>query len=278
MAKVVSAIENFVSEKDNQTTETIDVPTEKHRQLIGRGGETRRKLEQQFSVSIGIPRNNSGETGVKVSGTHENVSKAKAHIASMVKEPEGETIHVPKSAHHAVAQNGQLFRKLRNDHGVTVDHGGRQPPPRPQAGASRDRRNGTAPPLITDEPDMDAFSWEIVEDEAEDGESGTIPWILSGQSPEKVAAAKAQIEAALQTASKPSATGYLILPDPKSHRLVIGTGGRTINAIRKKTGSDIQVPKAGTDEEAIVIVGTREGCEEAKQMIVEAVKEGESQR
>ena len=279
VSKIVAAIESFISEKENQTTETIDVPTNKHRQLIGRGGDTRRKLEQQFSVSLNIPRENSGQTGVKIIGTDDNVAKAKAHIEGMVKDPEGETLLVPKSVHHAVAQNGNLFRRLKSDHGVTVDHGGNQPPPRPKAGAARARTtNGSAPPLITDEPDMDAFSWEIVQTEVADGDSGTIPWILSGQSAEKVAAAKAQIEAALETASQPSATGYLILPDPKSHGLVIGPGGRNVNAIRKRTGCDIQVPKAGSGEEAIVIVGTAEGCEDAKTMILDAIRERESQR
>lgn len=278
VSKIVAAIESFVSQKDSQSTDIVNIPTDKHRQLIGRGGETRRRLEQQFKVSIDIPRNNSEETGVKISGAHEDVSKARAHIENITKEPEGETILVPKSAHHAVAQNGNLFRKLRSDHGVTVDHGGRQPPPRPEAGPSRARTNGAAPPLITDEPDMDAFSWEIVESEIAEGDSGTIPWILVGQSAEKVAAARVQVEAALEAATVPSATGYLILPDPKSHRLVIGAGGRNINAIRKKTGCDIQVPKAGTGEEAIVIVGGKAGCEEAKMMILDAIKEGESQR
>jgi polyribonucleotide nucleotidyltransferase len=259
---------------------TIDVPVEKHRKLIGRGGEIRRNLEEQFRVSVEIPKNGSGRTAIKVSGASEDVAKAKAHIAEMVKEPEGETILVPISTHHAIAQNGNVFRKLRNDYGVTVDHGGQKPPPRPEASVPRARANGATAPLITDEPDTGAHSWQIVEPETTNGSMETIPWILVGQSPEKLASAKAHIKAALEAASKPTMTGYLILPDPKSHRHVIGAGGRTINAIRKKTGCDIQVPKAasGTGEEAIVIVGEKAGCEQAKEMILDAVREGDSQR
>ena len=280
MSSIITAIERFVSQRENQVAETVDVPVEKHRKLIGRGGEIRRNLEAQFGVSVDIPKNGSGRTTVKVSGDGENVSKAKAHILEMVKESEGETVLVPLSVHYTLAQNGNVFRKLKNDYDVVVDHGGQKPPPRPQAGAPRTRANGKSPPLITDEPNTDAHRWDMVEPEATNGDVETIPWILVGQSPEKIASAKAHVETALEAASKPTATGYLILADPKSHRHVIGAGGRTINAIRKKTGCDIQVPKAanGTGEEAIVIVGDAAGCEEAKEMILDAVKEGESQR
>jgi rRNA processing protein Krr1/Pno1 len=277
---IVAAIEAFVSQRENQVTDTIEVPVDKHRKLIGRGGETRRNLEEQFGISVDIPKNGSGHTAVKLSGAAEDVSKAKAHILDMVKEPEGETVLVPKSLHHAIAQNGNIFRKLRADYGVTVDHGGQKPPPRPVAGALPTRANGGAPPLIIDEPDSAAYSWKIVVPEATNVDAETIPWILVGPSPEKLASARSHVEAALESASKPTATGYLILADPKSHRHVIGPGGRTINAIRRKTGCDIQVPKAASNngEEAIVIVGEKAGCEEAKDMILDAVQEGESQR
>ena len=280
VAGVVAAIESFVSQRENQVTDTVEVPIDKHRKLIGRGGETRRNLEERFGVSVDIPKNGSGHTTVKLSGAAEDVSKAKVHILDMVKEPEGETILVPKSLHHAIAQNGNIFRKLRNDYGVTVDHGGQKPPPRPTTGAPPTRANGEAPPLITDEPDSATHSWQIVVPEATNGDAGTIPWILVGQSPEKLASARSHVETALEAASKPTVTGYLILAAPRSHRHVIGAGGRTINAIRRKTACDIQVPKAasGNGQEAIIIVGEKACCEEAKDMILDAVHEGESQR
>ena len=277
VSKIVAAIQAFVSERENMVSDTLEVPTSKHRQLIGRGGEIRRGLEERFHVSIDVPRNGSGNTTVKISGPSEDVPKAKAHIKSMFKDPEGETIHIPKSAHHAVAKNGNLFHQLRSKHNVTVDHGGQRPPRKPQAApAARTRTNG-ATPLITDDPDMDAFSWDLVETDNANGENGTIAWILSGPDPEKVAAAKAQVEAALEAASAPFATGYLILPDPRSHGRIIGPGGRNINNIRQKTGCDIQVPKAGNagGQEAIVIIGSKADCEEAKAMILETIKHGE---
>ena len=274
--KIAAEIMAFVLEKENQVTESVAVPLEKHRMLIGPGGDTRRNLEQRFKVAIDIPRNGSGRTEIKISGANEEVSKAKEYIATLTKEAEGETINVPKSVHHTMAQNGGFFKKLRSDHKVTVDHGGRRPPPRAENDAQRARTNGTAPPLITDESNADAFSWNLVESMGVNDDSGTIPWILKGPSAESVAAAKALIEEALRSASQPSATGYLILPDPQSHRTVIGKGGRTINRIREETGCTIQVPKAGRsdDREAIEIVGSKQNCEQAKDLILEAVRDG----
>ena len=43
--KIVAAIEAFAGQKENSTTESIEVAPEKHRMLIGRGGEVRRALE-----------------------------------------------------------------------------------------------------------------------------------------------------------------------------------------------------------------------------------------
>jgi rRNA processing protein Krr1/Pno1 len=57
-------------------------------------------------------------------------------------------------------------------------------------------------------------------------------------------------------------------------RLVVGSGGSTINDLRKKTGTKIQVPRDQAKDEAIEIVGTRDGCEQARQIILEIVSKG----
>jgi len=277
VSKVVAAIEGFVAEKESQIVDSIDVPPEKHRKIIGRGGDIRRNLEQEFKVAIEIPRNGSGKTAVKISGTAPAVAAAKERIADMVKESGGETVRVPNSVHHAVAQGGRLFLNLKRDYDVTVDHGGQKPPRRPQNDAPRARTNGAAP-LITDEPGADARSWFLEEAIVENGDAGTIPWILIGKTPEQVSGAKAEVERALESALN-AATGYLVLTDPSLHRLVIGPGGRNVNDIRRKTGCQVQVPRAGSGEssEAIVITGGKTAVEEAKRLILESVRNG-SQR
>jgi YbbR domain-containing protein len=57
--QIVAAIQAFVDERENQTTETIDVPVSQHRDLIGPGGSIRKKLEEEHAVSINVPRQGS---------------------------------------------------------------------------------------------------------------------------------------------------------------------------------------------------------------------------
>ncbi|KAK4506632.1 hypothetical protein PRZ48_000364 [Zasmidium cellare] len=272
---ICAAIEALVADQESQVTEFAEVKPDKHRLLIGRGGETRRQLEQQFSVSINIPRQT--ETGpqrsqVRISGKPEDVEKAKAHILEVTKDQEGETVSVPRHLHHIIADNGQFFRRLRSDHKVTVDHSGQRPPPKPST-PQPSRANGGAMPLITDDPGASSgsHSWETHDLHA-GAEDGEIPWILSGSTPEAVQAAKARLEKALEDASKQDTIGFLILPDPRAYRHVIGPGGSEINRIRKETGTKIQVPRDQNKGEAIEITGAKKGVEEARDIILEIVQ------
>ncbi|KAI1118440.1 putative RNA binding effector protein Scp160 [Nemania sp. NC0429] len=273
--KIVASIEAFVSQRESQVTETLDVPIEKHRTLIGRGGEAKRQLESQFNVSIDIPRQGSGSTGVKLVGLPADVEKAKNHISSLAQESKGETISIPRKYHNAISEGGQFFRRLRTDHKVTVDHAGQNPPPKTKAPSTREN-TGTLP-LITDDADVaaDAHSWVIVD--MTSSEDGDIPWVLKGN-PENIERAKKAITAALEQAQKNSSTGYLVLPDPSTYRLVIGPGGSKVNAIRKQSGCKINVPRDQARDEAIEILGSREGCEKAKDLILAAIREGQSGR
>jgi rRNA processing protein Krr1/Pno1 len=265
----------IISERDSQTTETIDVSTDKHRSLIGRGGETKKDLESKFKVSIDIPRQGNGQTGVKIVGQPADVEKAKAHILNLVKNQEGETIQVPGKVHHSISDNGQFFRKLRNEHNVRVDHAGYKLPPKPTAPTNA-RANGGALPLITDDADAasNAHSWNVVSI-GESDVDGEIPWILQG-SPENVAKAKDVLAAAIEQALKNTTTGYLVLPDPRTYRYVIGQGGKQVNSIRNATGCKITVPRDQAKDEAIEISGSADGVEHAKELILKAVAEGQS--
>ncbi|KAH7069878.1 hypothetical protein BKA63DRAFT_90457 [Paraphoma chrysanthemicola] len=282
--KIIESLKAQVSSLENQTTETIEVSPDKHRLLIGRGGETRRSLESQLNIQLDIPKQTTtgaARSQVKITGAPEHVEKAKEHILELVKGQEGETINVPIYLHHAIADNGQFFRQLRNQHKITVDHAGQQPPAKPAsseaAGRARKGANG-ALPLITDDATggADEHSWEIIDNNAvEEGvdRDATIPWVIRGPA-ENLPKARQKLEAAIEAASKPSSTGYLILPDPRSYRLVVGSGGSTINDLRKKTGTKIQVPRDQAKDEAIEIVGTKEGCEQARQLILDIISKG----
>ncbi|KAJ5221153.1 K Homology domain type 1 [Penicillium citrinum] len=273
---IITAIEEFVKEREDQVTETLDIPTTQHRLLIGRGGETRRGIESKFNVTMDIPKQGSGRTDIKLKGPSNAVAEAKEHVQGMLKEQHAETTDVPSHLHHIIADNGAIFRRLRNDYQVTVDHAGKPVPTNRAADETRTVANGSSLPLITDDADAasDAHSWNVIDNaQSADADVTPFPWVLTG-SPENVAKARAAIAKAIDSAQQQSATGYLILPDPKTYRFVVGQGGSQINAIRKKTGCRINVPKDQARGEAIEIRGSSAGLEEAKDMILEAVQNG----
>jgi polyribonucleotide nucleotidyltransferase len=125
-------------------------------------------------------------------------------------------------------------------------------------------------PLITDDPAASAntHSWEC-HDLLASAEGGEIPWVLTGPSSDEIAAARAKLEKALAEATKKDTMGFLILPDPRAYRHVIGPGGSEINRLRKTTGTQIQVPRDQNKGEAIVITGEKAGVEEARDLILE---------
>lgn len=278
--KIVASMEVFVAERNNQMTELVEVAPDKHRLLIGRGGETRRSLESQFKVSIDIPRatqQGPARSLIKIAGQAENVAKAKAHILEIVKDREGKTVQVPRRSHHTISENGRFFRRLHNDYNVDIDHAGQPLPAKPTATA-KPKANGAALPLITDDADaLDNHVWDVVDHDEGNSEEGDIPWVLRG-SPENVERAITALEKAMEQAQKQApgstATGYLILPDPRTHRFVIGAGGNQINSIRKQTGCKITVPKTQAKGEPIEIVGSRNGVEQAKDIILDVVQNG----
>lgn len=273
--KIVIEIQKIVSDRENQTTDVVEVSPEKHRHLIGPGGRTRRNLELELGVNIEIPKESvqgPARSQVKLSGSPDKVAAAKEHISGMFKTVEGETILVPRALHHTIADNGRFFVSLRNDHRVTVDHAGEKPPPKTSPKPTADAK---APlPLITDEDTAENHSWSIAEGGQGSNAVGDIPWILRG-SPEDVAKAKILIQKALNNANSPACTGYLTLADPSNYRRIIGTGGSNINAIRNETDCKINVPRNQARGEAIEIVGSKEGVERAKDMILESIEERE---
>ncbi|KAI5467756.1 putative RNA binding effector protein Scp160 [Mariannaea sp. PMI_226] len=268
--KIIERIQEIVAERESQITEVVDVPIDNHRSLIGRGGDVKRQLETKFSVAIDVPRQGDGKTGVKLTGRPENIAQAKEHILSLVKQQKGETLQIPRNLHHSIANGGQFFRQLRNNHQVTVDHAGQ---PLPAKADASSRSNVGALPLITDDDDAttEAHSWRVVQ--LSSGEEGEIPWVLKG-TPENVSKAKEAIAKALEQAKKNDATGYLVLPDPKTYRHVIGPSGSKVNAIRKQSNCKIQVPRDQAKDEAIEIIGTQDGVELAKDLILAAVRDG----
>jgi predicted PilT family ATPase len=274
--KIIEAIQAQVSELESQTSQIIEIPHEKHPKLIGRNGDIRKKIESEFGVQLDIPKQSvtgPERSKVKLIGRAENIEKAKEHIETLTKDAASTDIQIPLKFHHAIADNGQFFRRLRSDLKVSVDHKGTRPPQRPEALSTR--KAGSGMPLITDDAGAgasdDNVSW-VVHNLHESAPEGDITWALSGASTESLDKAAARVKKALADAQKLTHAGFLVLPDPSSYRRVVGPQGSTINDIRTKTGTKIQVPKAQSGDEAIEITGTQDGVENAKEMILNAIQ------
>lgn len=278
--KIVESIKKIVAEKENQVTEVLQVAPDKHRKLIGREGIIRRELEAKFGVTIGIPRQRPGQPqtnpDITITGMPSAVEDAKAHIVELTEEPEGETLQVPRRVHHAIADGG-FFKQLQREFKVTVDHNGLPRPAKPEAPKPKAAQDM---PLITDEADEGCVFWEIVENSTSADDEETYPWVLRGNNPANVAKAKAEIQRAVAAARKQSHTGFLILPDPRKYRFVIGPGGSTVDRIRRETGCRITVPHNNransANNEAITLHGDKAGLNKAKDAILEAVRGGEA--
>lgn len=258
-------------------TKVIEVAPEMHRLLIGQSGEMRKSLESQFSVGIEIPKTSqqgAARSQVKISGQPEDIERAKDRILDLIKGHGGKTIQVPRCIHNEISNNGQLFRQLRKDFNVTVDHAGQHPPPKPIGATRSPTKSGGSLPLITDDQDsIGNHAWEIIDAIKQGTEKGDIPWILRG-SVDDVAKVEEILVKNIEQAQgqEPTSTGYLVLPDPRSYRFIIGQGGSQINLIRKETGCKITVPRDHAKDEAIEIIGNRKGVEDAKDIILEIVK------
>ncbi|KAJ6256154.1 Vigilin [Drechslerella dactyloides] len=282
--KIIEQLEAIVEVEKNKVTIVVDIPAEKHRKLIGREGSVRKEIERMFSVSLDIPRQRQGgeetpaPTGVKLSGTEAAVEKAKEHILKLTKDQEVMKVPVPVYLHHSLADNGTLARQFRNKYNVDLGFHGEQPPkPKGQQGRKRADASGSLP-LITDDPESSAanYSWEVVDhaDTAADATGKEVTWILRG-STEETAKAVAELQQLIEGESDKTTTGYLFLPDPSKYRYVVGPGGSQVNSIRKETGCKITIPKEQSDE-AIVIKGSKDGVESAKEIILGLVQGGRS--
>ncbi|KAK6343619.1 hypothetical protein TWF730_011210 [Orbilia blumenaviensis] len=271
--KIIKEFEAIIAAEKDKTTIVVDVPADKHRKLIGREGSVRKEIERTFSVTLDIPRQrqDGGEaaTGIKISGSAENVEQAKEHILTLTKDQDSTDVSVPKHLHHSLLDGGALTRTFRNRYNVDVGFSG-DVPPRPKGQQGR-KRAADSVPLITDEPSESAsnYSWEVVDNAAAAGageEGGEVTWALRGAT-EDIAKAAGELKRLIEEEGGKTSTGYLFLPDPSKYRYVVGPGGSQVNSIRKETGCKITIPKEQSDE-AIVIKGSRDGVEKAKEIIV----------
>lgn len=179
---------------------------------------------------------------------------------------------MPKRLHHRLSNDGRTKNQLRQKWQVYISHDGTAIPPT----TTPKPVNGTQSRIDDDNTD-ESYSWHV-EEEAPQSDDDTIPWKLRGGNESNVSKAKDHLEQLVASLrDQGNCTGYLGIP-PEHHHLVIGKGGARIGAVRDETGCMIDVPKRGEGNDTIVIRGSREGVERAREMIIESVENAPSNR
>lgn len=113
-------------------TDTVQVPVEFHRNIIGRKGETVRNMMNVYGVNIMVPPSSEESDLITVSGPPANVEKAKEglmeKVASFNKEKEDReartqkvTLSVPPKFHpKIIGRQGAIINQIRKVHNVQI--------------------------------------------------------------------------------------------------------------------------------------------------------------
>ncbi|XP_018320346.1 vigilin [Agrilus planipennis] len=113
-------------------TINVDVPFELHRSLIGQGGREVRGLMDEYDVHIVLSPAEQKEDIIKITGTPENVERAKLAVQERVKELELDrkdrelrsfTLKIevnPEYHPKIIGRGGAIIKKIRNDNDVQI--------------------------------------------------------------------------------------------------------------------------------------------------------------
>jgi len=287
VAKIKAELESIVATLRDRIVLAVEVPAAQHRVLIGRGGQHLNDLQNRTGAqiqfpgsrsyhSVGEPENAADIEGVdaanivKVSGRRSACEKAVEELKAQIKQKPAPTetvnavVTVPLKYHHAVTQQGNLFRTLRS-YGVQVEQSlvpqGPPVPPRPAAA------NGVSSARIDDPDDAATVpdtEWQVVPN-YQDTEEGDSEWTLKAKDDASLEKAKQTVEDALVHAKEMSHVGFLTLSDRTAFPRIVGAKGANVARLRAESGADITV---GRDDNTIVIVGTESAILTAKDAIL----------
>ncbi|EGW32423.1 vigilin [Spathaspora passalidarum NRRL Y-27907] len=262
--KIIQQIKDIVALKEASVTEEIDLPKEKHRLIIGPKGTIRHSIQDEFGVTVEIPRSNEESTIVKIVGLPEKIAAAKEKIEELTKDDWNVSIDVPSVYHALVSEHGAIFKQLKSDFNVEVTHGNltRQ--------ASKLSSASTIPTAPEEAYPTDSanYLFTIVENDEELKDDGVvIPWRLKGEEASTAKAAKV-IEDRLANAKSAKFTGWFYSAQSSAFSKIIGPQGSKVNQIRKKSNTFITIPRANDKESKFIyLVGSEDNLKIAKEEI-----------
>merc|ERR1719361_2620486 len=101
----------------------MNVPFEYHRYIIGKSGAGTRQIMEDYDVNINVPKIELESSIITITGTNDNVEKAKADLEEKVKDLEAKSFEVkvevnPEYHPKIIGRKGETIGKLRMNHSV----------------------------------------------------------------------------------------------------------------------------------------------------------------
>ncbi|KAK2586763.1 hypothetical protein KPH14_011792 [Odynerus spinipes] len=295
----------------NENNYVLEVPIFKqfHKFVIGKGGVNIRKIREETQTKIDLPAEGEKSDVITITGKKENVEKAKEMIQKIQDEMANividEIVIPPKFYNFLIGTGGKLIHSIMEDcGGVTIKF--------PTAESRSDKVSIRGPKEdvkkakqqlleLTNEKQLTSYSVEVrakvqhhkfligknganikkirestgvriifPTDEDQDKEVITI----MGKK-EAVEKAKAELEANISEID--NITEGEIHIDPKHHRHFVARRGGVLHRIADECGGvQISFPRAGVDSDRVILKGSHECIEAAKQRMQEIVQELES--
>lgn len=260
--KIIEQIKDIVALKEASIIAEYELPKEKHRLIIGPGGSIRSELQKTYETSIDIPRPNDQSTIVKLAGLPDKIEALKAKLDEITKDDWNVSIDVPERYHSLVSEKGAIFKKLKNDYKVEVQHG--------TLTRLASKLSGSASPNPPEEalPENNEKTKFTISSLAEGEISETvIPWRLKGEEKDTKKAAEL-INQRLENAKNASAAAWFYSANPSSFTKVVGPLGSVVNGIRSKTNTFITVPRSNEkNSNFIYLVGSPDNLKLAEESI-----------
>ncbi|XP_072749862.1 vigilin [Anoplolepis gracilipes] len=295
----------------NESNHVLEVPIFKqfHKFVIGKGGVNIRKIREETQTKIDLPAEGEKSDVITITGKKENVEKAREMIQKIQNELANivtEEITIPPKFYNSlIGTGGKLIHSIMEDcGGVTIKF--------PTAESKSDKVSIRGPKddvekakaqllELSNEKQLSSFSVEVrakvqhhkfligknganikkirestgariifPTDEDQDKEVITI----MGKK-EAVEKAKAELEATIKEIDN-IIEGEIRI-DPKHHRHFVARRGGVLHRIADECGGvQISFPRAGVDSDRVILKGSHECIEAAKQRMREIVQDLES--
>jgi rRNA processing protein Krr1/Pno1 len=236
-------------------TTSFEYPHKIANHLIGRKGDSIKRLQDEFDVEI-----NYTEGKVELKGPQAKCEACKAHILSMVKKLGDETTHsvkiAPKYHGDLKGQKGSQVLRLQERYNVRINF------PR-QIATPGDDVDGATEASFRNQPNQP-------------------PDVVTIRGPKKGAdEARDELLNLLQYAVDNSHTATISVA-AKQIPSLIGSGGRELESLRMETGCYVDVPKreSGADPSErmeVKLKGTKQAVDAAKKILLEKVKSFDDQ-